>query len=146
MKLPSMLAFLFLFVCFVLLFVCLFYFFRDRVSLCSLGCPGTHSVDQAGLELRDASASQVLRLKVCATMPGTHVSISVDTVIVLVLFVQPLLGRLFGPLGEASHTPMQTFLHLMSKPKLRWFSISNITLQVQYYTNIFSEGITTYCI
>jgi hypothetical protein len=33
------------------------------------GCPGTHSVDQAGLELRDppASASQVLRLKACAT-------------------------------------------------------------------------------
>jgi hypothetical protein len=22
---------------------------RDRVSLCSPGCPGTHSVDQAGL-------------------------------------------------------------------------------------------------
>jgi hypothetical protein len=43
--------------------------FRDRVSLCSPDCPGTHSVDQAGLELRNppASASQVLRLKVCAT-------------------------------------------------------------------------------
>jgi hypothetical protein len=26
-------------------------FFFDRVSLCSPGCPGTHSVDQAGLEL-----------------------------------------------------------------------------------------------
>jgi hypothetical protein len=39
------------------------------VSLCSLGCPGTHSVDQAGLELRNlpASASQVLALKTCAT-------------------------------------------------------------------------------
>jgi len=33
------------------------------------GCPGIHSVDQAGLELRNlpASASQVLGLKVCAT-------------------------------------------------------------------------------
>jgi hypothetical protein len=43
--------------------------FRDRVSLCSPGCPGTHSVDQAGLELRNplASASQVLGLKACAT-------------------------------------------------------------------------------
>jgi hypothetical protein len=41
--------------------------FRDRVSLCSPGCPGTHSVDQAGLELRNppASASQVLGLKAC---------------------------------------------------------------------------------
>ena len=53
----------------------LFFFFlvfRDRVSLCSPGCPGTHSVDQAGLELRNlpASASWVLGLKACATTPG----------------------------------------------------------------------------
>jgi hypothetical protein len=43
--------------------------FRDRVSLCSPGCPGTHSVDQTGLELRNppASASQVLGLKASAT-------------------------------------------------------------------------------
>jgi hypothetical protein len=34
-----------------------FFFFRDRVSLCSPGCPGTHSVDQAGLELRNPPAS-----------------------------------------------------------------------------------------
>jgi hypothetical protein len=46
-----------------------FLVFRDRVSLCRPGCPGIHSVDQAGLKLRDppASASQVLGLKVCAT-------------------------------------------------------------------------------
>jgi hypothetical protein len=31
--------------------------FRDRVSLCSPGCPGTHFVDQAGLELRNPPAS-----------------------------------------------------------------------------------------
>jgi hypothetical protein len=50
-----------------LLFVC--FGFQDRVSLCTLGCPGTHSVDQAGLELRNppASVSQVLGLKACAT-------------------------------------------------------------------------------
>jgi hypothetical protein len=49
-----------------------FLVFRDRVSLCSLGCPGTHFVDQAGLELRNppASASRVLGLKACATTPG----------------------------------------------------------------------------
>jgi hypothetical protein len=48
-------------------FVC--FVFRDRVSLCSPGCPGTHSVDQAGLELRDppVSASQVLGLQACTT-------------------------------------------------------------------------------
>jgi hypothetical protein len=59
---------------FVCLFVCLFCFvFRDRVSLCSPGCPGTYSVDQAGLKLRNspASPSQVLGLKVCTTMPGS---------------------------------------------------------------------------
>jgi hypothetical protein len=56
-------------------FVCLFvfcffcFFFRDRVSLYSPGCPGTHFVEQAGLELRNppASASQVLGLKASAT-------------------------------------------------------------------------------
>jgi hypothetical protein len=46
--------------------------FRDRVSLYSPGCPGTHSVDQAGLELRNppAFASQVLGLKACASTVG----------------------------------------------------------------------------
>jgi hypothetical protein len=45
--------------------------FQDRVSLYSPGCPGTHFVDQDGLELRNppASASRVLGLKVCATTP-----------------------------------------------------------------------------
>jgi hypothetical protein len=40
--------------------VFVFFLFRDRVSLCSPGCPGTHSVDQAVPELRNlpASASQ----------------------------------------------------------------------------------------
>ena len=54
---------------FYVLFVCLVLVFRDRVSLCNPGCPGTHFVDQAGLELRNspASASQVLGLKACAT-------------------------------------------------------------------------------
>jgi hypothetical protein len=53
--------------CFVL------FFFLNRVSLCSPSGPGTHSVDQAGLELRDppASASRVLGLKACATTPGS---------------------------------------------------------------------------
>jgi len=48
---------------------CFCFCFQDRVSLCSPGCPGTHSVDQAGLELRNlpASASQVLGLKACTT-------------------------------------------------------------------------------
>ena len=40
------------------------FIFQDRVTLCSPGSPGTHSVDQGGLEL-PASASQVLGLKAC---------------------------------------------------------------------------------
>ena len=45
------------------------FFFRDRVSLCSSGCPGTYFVDQASLKLRNlpASASRVLGLKACAS-------------------------------------------------------------------------------
>jgi hypothetical protein len=56
------------FFCFCVLFC--FVVFRDRLSLCSPGCPGTHFVDQGGLELRNApaSASRVLGLKVYATM------------------------------------------------------------------------------
>jgi hypothetical protein len=45
---------------FILFYFCLFVcfgFFRDRVSLCSPGSPGTHFVDQAGLEVRNPPAS-----------------------------------------------------------------------------------------
>jgi hypothetical protein len=50
-----------------------FFFSQDTVSLYSPGCPGTHSVDQTGLELRNlpASASQVLGLKACHCL-GSH--------------------------------------------------------------------------
>jgi hypothetical protein len=43
--------------------------FQDRVSLYIPGCPGTHFVHQAGLELRNppASASRMLGLKACTT-------------------------------------------------------------------------------
>jgi hypothetical protein len=52
--------FVFVFVCFLFCFVLFgfwFLVFRDRVSLYSPGCPGTHFVDQAGLELRNPPAS-----------------------------------------------------------------------------------------
>jgi hypothetical protein len=66
-------AILFLFVLF-----CLVGWFFEIGFLCSPGCPGTCSVDQAGLELRNPpasasasdSASQVLGLKACATTAG----------------------------------------------------------------------------
>jgi hypothetical protein len=61
-------CFCFCFVFFVVVLFC-FVLFRDRVTLYSSGCPETHFVDQADLELRNllASASQGLGLKVCAT-------------------------------------------------------------------------------
>ena len=48
------------------------FLFQDRVSLCSPSCPGTRSVDQVGLELRNppASASWMLGLKTCIIMPS----------------------------------------------------------------------------
>jgi hypothetical protein len=73
LPIPKMFFFLVWFFC---LFVCLFVCFccsRDRVSLYSSGCPGTHFVDQADLKLRNlpASASRVLGLKACDTTPGS---------------------------------------------------------------------------
>jgi hypothetical protein len=52
-----------------------FWFFETGFLCVDPGCPGTHSVDQDGLELRNppASASRVLGLKVCATTPGFFV-------------------------------------------------------------------------
>jgi hypothetical protein len=57
---------LFCFFCFSCFFFLFVLFFQDRVSLYSPGCPGTHFVDQAGLELRNPPtyASRVLGLKV----------------------------------------------------------------------------------
>jgi hypothetical protein len=53
-------------------FVFVFWFFKTGFFY-SPGCPGTHLVDQAGLELRNppASAYRVLGLKACATTPGS---------------------------------------------------------------------------
>ena len=39
--------------------LCIFFFFLNKtdISLCSLGCPGAHYVDQAGLELTEIHLS-----------------------------------------------------------------------------------------
>jgi hypothetical protein len=52
--------------------------FETEFLCIALAVLGTHSVDQAGLELRNppASAFQVLGLKACATTPKTLSSIS----------------------------------------------------------------------
>ena len=74
----------------ICLFVCLFW---DRVSLCSPGCPGypgTHSVGQAGLQLRNptASASQVLGLKACTTTARSSFSIYLSFAFSLFPFIK----------------------------------------------------------
>jgi hypothetical protein len=63
-----------MFLFFVFLFFC---FFSRQGSLYSPGCPGTHFVDQAGLKVRNppASASRVLGLKACATIPSLFFSL-----------------------------------------------------------------------
>jgi hypothetical protein len=63
------------FLVFLVLFCFLVWFFETEfLCIYSPGCPGTHSLDQAGLELRNppASASRVQGLKTCATTPGYH--------------------------------------------------------------------------
>jgi hypothetical protein len=67
------------------LFVFLSLVFQDKISLYSPGCPGTHSIDLAGLELRNlpASASQVLGLK---ALPGLFFVVCFLFVVVVVVF------------------------------------------------------------
>ena len=58
---------------FVLLFVLFVVCFPDKVLLHRSGCPGTHYIDGTGVrftEIDFAFASQVVLLKVCATMPS----------------------------------------------------------------------------
>jgi hypothetical protein len=68
-------SFLFFSFFFFFWFLVFGFWFFETGFLCSPGCPGTHSVDQGGLELRNppASASQVLGLKACATTPGSGI-------------------------------------------------------------------------
>ena len=70
----SELDFFFSFYFFSFFFFFFFFGFFETGFLCVAlaGSPGTHFVDQAGLKLRNppASASRVLELKACATMPG----------------------------------------------------------------------------
>ena len=99
-------------------FVFCFFFFSDRVSLCNPRCPGTHSVDQAGIELRNvtASATQVLGLKACATTPGWKV------IFVSVYSVQiKLLNNLYqlSYTGKKNHK-MTDIKDVMSKHRLEF--------------------------
>ena len=65
-----------------------FFSFQDRVSLCSSGCPRSHSVDQAGLDLTEIllllNPSPSAGIKgVCTTTPGTTQYFHVRVLLVL---------------------------------------------------------------
>jgi hypothetical protein len=73
----------------------------------SLGCPGTHSADQAGLELRNTpvSASQVLGLKACATTAPLPLTLKY----LLASFLPVRVELVFsGCLTEAKEVPIVT--------------------------------------
>jgi hypothetical protein len=69
--------------------ISIFFFLWDRVSLYSHDCPGTHSVDQAGLNLRNwpASVSKVLKLKVYANPAWSDLYLWVYSCGILHLFI-----------------------------------------------------------
>jgi hypothetical protein len=122
--------------------------FRDRVSLCSPGCPGTHSVDETGLKLRNppASTSQVLGLKACATtarlwghfLSNHHSHSSPPSSIlqgcpefVSLLFLASLLG----------HAPASTSVPFPGSQKYKYFPpLVILLLQFSYCTNFFFPG------
>jgi hypothetical protein len=105
-------------------FLFFFLVFRDRVSLYSPGCPGTHFVDQAGLELRNppASASQVLGLKACVTTAGSMWTINMPNI----QYISPWTQRSFKGLlangdmwGRSSYDSLE-MISLWSQYKSQW--------------------------
>jgi hypothetical protein len=113
---------------------------RDR---CSPGCPGTHFVDQAGLELRNppASASRVLGLKACATMPG-----QTDFYFVFFNFIFEMVS-LCSPDYLGIHSVNQTGLKLRSPHLQSTYPLSHLPSLEQsfYYENICGNKMANNC-
>jgi hypothetical protein len=93
-------------------------FFQDRVSLCSPGCPKIHSVDQAGLELRDppASASPVLGLKACTTTAWLFLGFCLVGFFVFVFVFVFDRVSLYSPGCSGTHSVDQAGLELRDPP------------------------------
>ena len=86
----------------MLLVVVFLFCFQDRVSLYNPGCPGTHSVDQAGLELRNlpACACQVLGLKACATTAQLRLVLNMDSLLCILQMCISKPDRTHSPQGK----------------------------------------------
>ncbi|GAB1300048.1 Mitogen-activated protein kinase 1 [Apodemus speciosus] len=90
------------------------------VSLCSPGCPGTHFVDQAGLELRNppSSASQMLGLKALDLLDkmltfNPHKRIEVEQAL-----AHPYLEQYYDPSDEPiAEAPFKFDMELDDLPK-----------------------------
>jgi len=105
----------------------------NRVCLHSFGFPRTHSVDQAGLRLRDppASASQALELNVCACVPphpNKHVSSKASSDWVLwilwVILSSEKLITLLWISRFSERNPLQVSFHLLYQLWLSYFLCS----------------------
>jgi hypothetical protein len=90
--------------------------FRDRISLYSPGCPGTHFVEQAGLKLRNlsASASQVLGLKACTTTPG-YIFSNIQAIVLVVIARQPV-SNIFSNFFSAIINTLDICFHFLMNP------------------------------
>jgi hypothetical protein len=103
--------------------------FFETGFLYSPGCPGTHFVDQVGLELRNppASASQVLGLKACATTPGYMGSFMVQTLPHKLLYVITGIPRIMISESMATHQKdlqMQQGMKIEIQPESQSGSLS----------------------
>lgn len=127
------------------LFSFFFFFFnssRQGFSFCSSGCPGTHYVYQAGLELRDRStcSSQVLRLKECVPTASQLDSDfqkwnEIDRIISLKIHSLPQEPLLFW--GTSSHGITAEF----SLPRL----LAKFTLEGQIPPGLTSQQASSAC-
>jgi hypothetical protein len=75
------------------LFVC--FVFRDRVSLYSSGCPGTHFVDQAGLELKKSTCLCLPSAAIKGVCHHARLAREVLLVVVVILFYFIFCGTWF---------------------------------------------------
>jgi hypothetical protein len=120
--------------------------FRDKVSLSSPGCPGTHFVDQAGLELKNppASASQVLGLKANATTAWLPLSFDVSDLRYPQIAKNPMVFNC----SEGGFLLINIFLsvlqHTLCRPSLKGIKSILISYDAQCFSSFLLLCLTRY--